>query len=93
MKNLIKAIVLRGGEYKCRIGKMHLKLIDQQPKIIIYFYKLHGNHKPKIHNRYIYIYQKRKMNPIIILEITSNHRRKETTMKPQKQPQTINKWQ
>lgn len=38
MKNLIKTIVLRGGEYKCRIGKMHLKLIDQQPKIIIYIF-------------------------------------------------------
>ena len=38
MKNLIKTIVLRGGEYKCRIGKMHLKLIDQQPKIIIHIF-------------------------------------------------------
>ena len=56
-KNIIsKPVIVRGGEYKGRIFKMHLKLRDQQPKSSIYIQtpipKPHGNHKPKISNRY-----------------------------------------
>ena len=60
MKNLIKAIVLRGGEYKCRIGKMHLKLIDQQPKIIIYIFInfMVTTNQKSIIDIYIYIQKK-----------------------------------
>ena len=31
---------MRGGEYKCRIFEMHLKLRDQQLKTIMYTYRL-----------------------------------------------------
>ena len=35
-----KPIIVRGGEYKCRIFKTHLKLRDQQLKTIMYKYRL-----------------------------------------------------
>ena len=35
-----KIIIVRGGEYKCRIVKMYLKLRDQQHKTIMYKYRL-----------------------------------------------------
>ena len=39
--NLIsKLVIMRGGEYKCRIFEMHLKLRDQQLKTIMYTYRL-----------------------------------------------------
>ena len=55
-----KWVNVRGGEYKCNVVKMHLKLRDQQLKTIICMYrdntinvyKPHGNHKPKIYNVY-----------------------------------------
>ena len=31
-----KPVIVRGGEYKCRIFEMHLKLRDQQLKTIMY---------------------------------------------------------
>ena len=34
----IKTVIMRGGEYNCRAVKMHLKLRDQQFKIITYTY-------------------------------------------------------
>ena len=35
-----KPVIMRGGEYKCRIFEMHLKLRDQQLKTIIHMYRL-----------------------------------------------------
>ena len=35
-----KRVILRGGEYKCRIVKMHLKLRDQQLTTITCIYRL-----------------------------------------------------
>ena len=35
-----KAIIMRGGEYKCRIFEVHLKLRDHQLKTITYIYRL-----------------------------------------------------
>ena len=32
--------MVRGGEYKCRVSKMCLKLRDQQIKTIMYIYGL-----------------------------------------------------
>ena len=64
---IVKRVVMRGGEYKCKIVKIHLKLRDQQLKAMMYIYryrykyinidnidiyKPHGNHKPKICNIY-----------------------------------------
>ena len=45
------------GRWKCRVVKIHLNLRDHQLKIItqnihIGIFKLHGNCKPKIYNRY-----------------------------------------
>ena len=34
---ILKPVIMRGGEYKCRIFKMHLKLRDQQLKTITLF--------------------------------------------------------
>ena len=31
-----KPVILRAGEYKCRIFEMHLKLRDQKPKNTMY---------------------------------------------------------
>ena len=46
---------MRGGEYKCRVFKMHLKLRDQQLKTIMHLYRwlyknlmLTTNQKPVI---------------------------------------------
>ena len=33
-------VIIGGGEYKCRVSKMHLKLRDQQLKTSTYKYKL-----------------------------------------------------
>ena len=63
-----KPIIMRAGEYKCWIFEMHLKLRDQQLKTIIYInictsiLKSHGNHKPKIYNRYTYKKKKESKN-------------------------------
>ena len=35
-----KPAIVRRGQYKCRILKTHLKLRDQQPKTILYIYRL-----------------------------------------------------
>ena len=35
-----KQEIVRRGKYKCRILEMHLKLIDQQLKTILYIYRL-----------------------------------------------------
>ena len=52
---------MRGREYKSRLFKMHLKLRDQQYKIITCVFVcvcvcvcvcVYGNSKPKIYNRY-----------------------------------------
>ena len=37
---LSKIVILKDGEYKCRVLKMHLKMRDQQLKIITYTYSL-----------------------------------------------------
>ena len=60
---------MRGGEDKCRLLKIHLKLRDLQVKAIVYTYrerkretaqgKPYGNCKPKIYNRYTYKIEKR----------------------------------
>ena len=48
-----KPAIIRGGEYKCRIFDIHLKLRDQQLKTIMYVYSLlYQNCKPKIYDRY-----------------------------------------
>ena len=48
-----KPIIVTGGEYKCEVFEMHLKLRDQRLKSCIYVQttisKPHGNHKPKIY--------------------------------------------
>ena len=48
-----KSIIVTGGEYKCEVFEMHLKLRDQRLKSCIYVQttisKPHGNHKPKIY--------------------------------------------
>ena len=54
-----KPVTVRGGEYKCRIFKMHLKLRDQQLKTIMYTYRLLYQNimvttNKKICNRYIH---------------------------------------
>ena len=46
---LSKIVILKDGEYKCRVLKMHLKMRDQQLKIITYSIIC-------IYNIYIYIY-------------------------------------
>ena len=50
-----KEVIMRGGEYKCRVFKMHLKLRDQQLKTIMHLYRwlyknlmLTTNQKPVI---------------------------------------------
>ena len=35
-----KPVIVRGGEYKCRILEMHLKLSEQLLKTILYIYRL-----------------------------------------------------
>ena len=35
-----KSSIVRRGEHKCRILKMHLKLKDQQLKTILFIYRL-----------------------------------------------------
>ena len=35
-----KTVIVRGGEYKCRVFKMHLKLRHQPLKTIMYTYRL-----------------------------------------------------
>ena len=35
-----KTLIVNGGEYKCRVFKMHLRLRDQQLKTITYVYRL-----------------------------------------------------
>ena len=51
---LSKIVILKDGEYKCRVLKMYLKMRDQQLKIITYsiicIYNIH------IYIAYIYIY-------------------------------------
>ena len=37
---ILKMVIMRGGEYKCRVFKMHLKLRDWQLKTILYIYRL-----------------------------------------------------
>ena len=44
---ITKAATERRGRYKCRILEMSLQLRDQQLRTIP-----HGNHKPKLYNRY-----------------------------------------
>ena len=39
---------MRGGEYKCTVFKMHLKLRDQQLKIVTFIYRL--KQKPQTKN-------------------------------------------
>ena len=36
----LKPEIVWGGEYKCRLFKMHLKLRDQQLKTMLYIYRL-----------------------------------------------------
>ena len=60
--------------------------------VFIAMYKPHGNHKPKIHNRYTQT--KRKRNPNVTLEIAIKSQKKgktTTTTIPQNNPKTINK--
>ena len=74
--------IMRRGEYKCRILKMHLKLRDQQLKTIFVcvcvcrerereretaISKAHGKQKSKIYKRYTH--KKRKSNPSTTLKI------------------------
>ena len=41
MENMMsKTVLIRRGEYKCKVFKMHLKLRDQQLRAIIYIYRL-----------------------------------------------------
>ena len=63
---------MRGGEYKGRFFKIHLKLRDQQLiqitiYIDCYIKKPHGDCKPKIYSRCTH--KKRKRNPNTTLKI------------------------
>ena len=78
---IYRLVIMRGGEYKCRVFEMYLQLKSQQVKSIMYMYvcvcayivpKLHGNHQPKIYNRYTHI-KESKHNT----EESSNHKRRE----------------
>lgn len=40
MQNIVSKIIMRGGEHKCRVRKMCLKLRDQQLKISVKKYTL-----------------------------------------------------
>ena len=75
-----KTVIARGGEKKCRVVKMHLKLRSQQLKkscihIWIGIYKLHGDHKPKIYNRYIHKKRERNSNITLMIVIKSQGKR------------------
>ena len=37
---MVTTVIVRGGEHKCRLLKMHLKLKDEQLKVITYIYRL-----------------------------------------------------
>ena len=66
-----------GVEYKCRATKMHLKLRDQQLKIIIYMYikLLYKNFMVIINQKSIIdTHTKRKRNTKIILKIVIKSR-------------------
>ena len=51
-----KTVIMRGGEYKCRIFKVHLKLRDQQLKTIIYIHIYIYTHIYIHTHVYIYVY-------------------------------------
>ena len=60
-----KTVIVRRGEYKCRVVKMHLKLRYQQLKTITYIDQLlYGNHK--LYKKYTHTHKKR--NPNITLK-------------------------
>ena len=77
---ILKPVIVRGGEYKCRIFETHLKLRDQQPKTIMHIYRLlyqnHGNRKPKIYNRYTHKRKQSKHNTKDSHQITREQKRK-----------------
>ena len=56
---------MKGGENKCRVFKMHLKLRDQQLKTIMYLYRLlHKNLMVTTHQKSIIdIHTKNEMEP------------------------------
>ena len=96
---MLKPVIMRGGEYKYRSVKTDLKLRDQQLKTIMYIkrdfcIKLHGNHKPKIYDRYTH--KEEKKNPNAILKMSHQITREENKKGRQKKtyknnPKTINK--
>ena len=49
---ILKPEIMWGGEYECRLFKMHLKLRDQQLQTILYIYIYTHTHT----HIYIYIY-------------------------------------
>ena len=67
---ITKPVIMREGEYKCRVYTMHFKLRDQQLKIIMYSRLLYQN--PIITTKQksiIDIHTEKKKNPNIILKI------------------------
>ena len=48
---LSKLVILKEGEYKCRVLKMYLKIRDQQLKIITYTYSLSLEKAMATHSR------------------------------------------
>ena len=99
-----KTVIVRGGEQKWGVVKMHLKSRDQQLKIITHthsvymaIYKPHGNHKPKTYNTYTYKKRERNRNITLNIVIESreenkrrNNNKKRTTKTAPKQ---LTKWQ
>ena len=80
-----KPVIMRGGEYKCRIFEMHLKLRDQQLKTIMHMYRLlYQNLMVQTNQKSIIdITQIRKKNPNTTLKevIKSKEKRKKEERK------------
>ena len=69
---------MRGGEFKFRIVKMHMKLRDQQLKTIMYVNRLLYKNLMVTTNQkcIINIYKKRKRNPNIKIKIVIKAQKK-----------------
>ena len=82
-----KTAIIKEGENKCRVLKMHLKLRGRQLKTVTYIqisiYKPLGIHTPKIYNIYTH---KRKRNPNIIKNSKSQEEKRRNEKDLQKQP-------
>ena len=77
-----KQEIVRRGKYKCRILEMHLKLIDQQLKTILYIYRLQYQNLMRTESQEFTIathtHTQRKNNPNTTLKIVIKLQEKRT---------------